>query len=90
MTSIVAIVASAAFAVWSVFEMSPDIDREPVAEQSTPDSGPSTLNSAPQTGSGLSLGNSRTISEQEMIDGTIEDVNRRTQNLMDAGIIPGF
>ena len=94
MTSIAAVVASAAFAVWSVFTMSPDGDQEPVAQQSTQESatgsGPAKQNSGPPTGSALSLGNPGTISEQEMIDGTIEDVNRRTQRLMDAGIIPGF
>ena len=94
MTSIAAVAASAAFAVWSVFATSTDGDAVPLAQESVEEpatgSGPAGLNSGPQTGSALSLANPRSISEQEMIDGTIEDVNRRTQKLMDAGIIPGF
>jgi hypothetical protein len=95
MAAVTTVAASAAIAVWTLFAMSPSVVPQPMAQESvapSPTSGWSSQ-SAPETGSAISLGtpgSAKAVGELEMIDNTIEEVHRRTQKLMDAGMVPGF
>jgi len=95
MVVITTVAASAAIAVWTLFAISPPETPQPMAQESvapSPTSGWSSP-SKPKTGSAISLGtpgSTNAVGEIEMIDNTIEEIHRRTQKLMDAGMIPGF
>lgn len=94
--SLAVVAASAVFVVWSMFTISPSADQQPLAQDPADHSetGPglwrATTGFVRQTGAVLSLGDPGRNSTQKIIDGAIENINRRAQDLLDAGIIPGL
>ncbi len=92
----VTVAASAVFSVWAMFENTPTDGPQPVVQESpaTPiPSSPSAVSPGTTTGAVISLGepgNRDTPGEQELIDKSIEEMHRRTQKLMEAGMVPKF
>lgn len=99
-----AVAASVIIAATVMYATSTDGDPQPIVHDTVPPAAAeaetltqttstpstSTPSTSVQPGAIVTMGNPGGRSEQEMIEETIEDVNRRAQKLMDAGIIPGF